>query len=98
MNNLTEKHATGKVTAVYDDIGQLVDNILENCQTTLPEVISLIKDIDITKSSSVAYLSSNVLKDAFTVLPHVLLKIFNLSLESGIVPDSWKRGTIIPLK
>ena len=58
----------------------------------------MIKEIDVTKSSSVLYLSSRILKDAFTLLPHVLQKIFNLSLSTGIVPDSWKHATIIPLK
>ena len=78
--------------------GTISEDTLTNCQTNLEEVLSLVKEIDISKSSSVEHLSSKVLKDAFTVLPHVLVRIFNLSLETGTVPNSWKHAIIVPLK
>ena len=74
------------------------DNVIEEYYTNIDEVTRLIKEIDISKSSSVEYLSSRILKDAFSTIPHVLLSIFNASLTTGIVPDSWKHATIIPLK
>ena len=78
--------------------GVTCDDILPDYQTNVDEVLSLIKEIDTSKSSSVEHLSSKVLKDAFIALPHVLVKIFNVSLATGIVPDTWKYATIIPLK
>ena len=87
-----------KLTDPWFYNGTTSDIILPNCQTTLEEVTALVKEIDICKSSSISYLSSKVIKDAFTALPHVLLRIFNSSLATGVVPDSWKHATIIPLK
>ena len=97
FSGIGDKLAT-KLNEPWSYKGLVCDEILGNCQITLEEVIALIKEIDVTKSSSVAYLSSKVLKDAFTLLPHVLHNIFNLSLSTGIVPDTWKHVTIIPLK
>ena len=74
------------------------DVVMDNIQTDLREVLSLINEIDINKSSAIEYLSSRILKDAFTVIPDILLQIFNASLASGLVPNSWKKATVIPLK
>ena len=97
LSGICDKLAT-KLNEPWSYKGLVCDEILGNCQITLEEVIALIKEIDVTKSSIVAYLSSKVFKDAFTLLPHVLHNIFNLSLSTGIVPDTWKHVTIIPLK
>ena len=42
-------------------------------------------------------MSSRVLKDAFLAVPQVLLEIIRLSINKGIFPTAWKRGTVIPI-
>ena len=78
--------------------GTRSDHKLPDISTTAEEVGKLIRDIDISKSSAVLNLSSRIMKDAFEAVPVLLTKIFNLSLSKGIVPETWKSGTIIPLK
>ena len=69
---------------------------INDIQTEGQEVLSLCKNIAVHKSSSIETLSSRVLKDAFTCLPTVITKLFNLSLSTCKFPLKWKQTTIIP--
>ena len=59
--------------------------------------MKLCKDINIYKASSIEYLSSRILKDAFLAIPTIITKLMNISLSQGIFPDSWKMAKIVPL-
>ena len=61
------------------------------------ELSKLINLISIYKSSGIDNASSNVLKDAFSILIDQLLFIMNKSIKDGVFPDAWKRATVIPL-
>ena len=87
-----------KINAPWVYHGVTYQQTLQDCNTDIIEVLSLVREIDIVKSSAVEHLSSKILKDAFIALPNILVKMFNASLSTGIVPDSWKHATIIPLK
>lgn len=65
---------------------------------TVEETLELIKNIDIGKSSALDNLSSSVLKDALLALPIQLCYIFNLSVQTGIFPTSWKCSNIILIR
>lgn len=62
---------------------------------TVDETIKVVSQIDISKSSAVENLTSRVLKDAFSAIPIHLAFLFNLSIDSGIFPDRWKRANLI---
>ena len=49
------------------------------------------------KSSGIDEISSKLCKDAFMVLGHQLVHLFNCSLNSGVFPEKWKIAKIIPL-
>ena len=70
---------------------------LEQITTSEQEVLKLVKEINISKSSAIDNLSSKVLKDAFSSLIGKLTKIFNLSFQKGFVPTDWKHAIVIPL-
>lgn len=72
-------------------------NTLEPFITDEEEVISLVKKIDIYKSSSIENLSSRILKDAFLAIPTQLTYLFNISLTTGQFPELWKSALIIPI-
>ena len=55
------------------------------------------KEIEISKSSGINFLSSRILKDAFMVIIPQLVYMFNLSLLDSEFPSEWKNETIIPL-
>ena len=63
----------------------------------LAEVRNVVYAIDINKSSGIENIRTNVYKDAFQILLPQLTKIFNASLEFQILPESWKKGTVVPL-
>ena len=76
------------------------NRILDKCplfQAEFDRVLALCKDIKVSKSSGFDDISTRVFKDAFLALIPQLVHLFNLSFESGIFPDRWKRATIIPL-
>ena len=66
--------------------------------TNEDEVNKLVKEINIYKSSAIKNLSAKLIKPAFLVLIPQLTHLFNLCLQLGIFPESWKTATVIPLK
>ena len=71
----------------------LVDNLyVENY-----ELFELLHDIDITKSSTIRFISSKVLKNALITLIDQFKFILNFSFSTGTFPSSWKKAHITPL-
>ena len=56
------------------------------------DVIKLVKEINIYKSSGLPNINSRLLKDGFMALIDQFTFVLNLSLKTGIVPDTWKLG------
>ena len=71
--------------------------LLGDCLTNFDQVRTLVKDINVCKSSGLDGISSRVLRDALLVLVPQLVYLLNLSLSSGIYPTSWKVATVVPL-
>ena len=66
-------------------------------QVTLHDFVKIINEIDVSKSSAIDNVSSYVLKLTFQAIPHCLLHICNMSLMSGVFPNSWKCAYVTPL-
>ena len=64
---------------------------------SLSKVGTLINSISTYKSSGIQQISSRLLKDALLAIPEQLVFLFNLSLDTGIVPEAWKEGTVSPI-
>ena len=78
--------------------GNVIESVLnDDFYVENDELLKLSKDIDISKSSAIEYLSSNILKDAFIYLIDQLTFLFNLSFNTGMFPDGWKMAQITPL-
>ena len=69
----------------------------EEMTTDYEQVLTLCKEINVTKSSEIHDISTKIFKHAFMVLIPQLVYLFNLSFGSGIFPHKWKRATVIPL-
>ena len=65
--------------------------------TGVAEVEEIIKNINITKSSSIEGLSSKILKLAFGYTKDQMVHMFNCSLDSGKIPKVWKNAMVIPI-
>ena len=66
-------------------------------KVTKREVETLIRKINVSKSSGVALLSSRLLKDSFQAVSDKLTYLFNLSITQGIFPTQWKKALVIPI-
>ena len=96
INSVANSIPRGVTCSMYVD-GEEVKYKISDIQTSKDEVMKLCKDINIYKASSIEYLSSRILKDAFLAIPTIITKLMNLSLSQGIFPDSWKMAKIVPL-
>ena len=61
------------------------------------EVLKFLLDINPNKSPGPDGIHPKALKETAAILAKPPTKICNASLQSGIVPDLWKLGNIIPL-
>ena len=61
------------------------------------DVINVIKNIDISKSSGIDYISSRFIKDAFLAIVEIITHLFNVSINSGCFPTEWKIATVVPI-
>ena len=64
---------------------------------TKSELLKCIDGLSSNKSPGHDKLDSYLIKKTGTIIAGPLLKIFNLSLESGIVPHDFKKAKVIPL-
>ena len=81
----------------WEYYGETLGDSINPFNTNLQEVTLLCKEINNMKSSGIDELSSRLCKDAFLVLGHQLVHMFNCSLNSGVFPEKWKNAKIIPL-
>ena len=72
-------------------------NIIENIEITPEEVLEVCKTININKASCVDNLSCEILRDAFMIIPTKLCKLFNVSIDTAIIPPDWKIAKVTPL-
>ena len=82
-----------------------MDNIPEsdgiemiNIHVDIQSMEKLVSDINSHKASSVPNLTTNVLKDAFSVIVPQLVYLFKLSFDPGVYPAAWKIANVMPLK
>ena len=61
---------------------------------TTDEIIKLIREIDINKSSCVDKINSKFCKAAMLSIPSVICDIMCKSLKMGTIPKSWTKGTM----
>ena len=61
------------------------------------EIISLINNLNVNKSSHVESITSQYLKDALKALIVEFTFLLNKCLDEGIMPDAWCVGTITPV-
>ena len=61
------------------------------------DILTLINDIKISKSSAIEGLSTRILKDAFLVLTYELTYMYNLCLKQGIFPNAWCTSMVTPI-
>lgn len=79
------------------EINSFVNPDLVNVQLDVVDIRLLLTTIDIKKTSGPDELSGRILRECAAELAPSLTIIFNLSLSSGTVPESWKRANVTPV-
>ena len=80
---------------VYDTLNRFC---FLNDMPTTPEVLKLIKEIDVSKSSCVDNINTKFCKEAMLSVPDEICRLCCRSFETGKIPNSWTKGviTVIP--
>ena len=71
---------------------------MPNLGVTEEIVLTIVKEIDIHKSSAINNVNTTVLKDAFLVLIPQLTFMYNLSFVTNTFPESWTSAIVVPLQ
>lgn len=88
---------TNKIIYPAEDPSTFIENLQE---ISLNELMKVIKQIDVTKSSGFIGITTEVLKVIFTLTPLCLLHILKRCIFTNLFPTSWKTSltTSIPKK
>lgn len=61
------------------------------------DILAMLCSLDTSKASGPDGISGVMLKSTAHSIAPVLTKLFNLSIQTGVVPDAWKRSTVVPI-
>lgn len=83
----------------FDDalLNELLDTTMLDEPITLQEISTSIKGLKPNKSPGKDCIINEILINSFDILGPTYCKLFNRILETGIFPDSWAEGVIIPI-
>ena len=67
------------------------------CEITVSDVLAQLWRLDVRKATGQDGISARLLKSVAEELANPLTYIFNLSLQSGIIPSAWKQSNTTPV-
>ena len=62
-----------------------------------PQIVKVIKKLINNKATGIDDISNKILKDNFNILSRYLEETFNFSIKTGVFPDEFKAGKVIPI-
>jgi hypothetical protein len=80
-----------------DETSEDNNNTLETLNVTEEDVYQILKSLDTNKAIGLDGVSPKLLKLCAEEIVPSLTRLFNLSLQSGIFPESWKHANVMPL-
>ena len=83
--------------AVIEDYLQGTEATLDYITVTEQDVFDQLSSLDINKAYGPDGLSPRLFKEGRDLIAPVLCKLFNLSLNNGVVPKIWKRANVLPI-
>ena len=81
----------------YTDYNTPAEQIFILTEISSREIFKLIQKIPGNKASGLDNISARLLKEAATVVTHSLTYIINISITTGIFPNSWKIAKVTPI-
>jgi hypothetical protein len=74
-----------------------VDNDLTSIKVTEGQVLNCIENLKVNKTPGPDKISPRVLKEAKNSFVKPLTDLFNISLQTGTLPDQWKQANVTPI-
>ena len=84
------------LTCSADIISLAPSKCPKNLLRSEDDVLEIILSLDIKKTSGLDGISVRMLKETVATISPILCTLFNLSIKTGVAPDSWKTSMITP--
>ena len=97
METFFEINTTREVTSNLPDKGLSPHPTMKNITVNIPGVIILLKNLNLYKAAGPDTIPTFILKTAAEELAPALTKIFQKSLNSGTLPEDWRKANIVPI-
>ena len=81
----------------FSFMGVSPETLFEDVTVSEEEILGLLEELDVTKSTVSSCIHPQILKEAAKELAYPLSIIFNKSLATATVPQSWKKGNVSPI-
>ena len=79
-----------------DSFQSIIENEI-NQPITAEEISTAIKSLKNNKSPGIDNVVNEHIKFTLNIMMHIYVKIFNIILDSGIIPENWTLGVIKPI-
>ena len=84
-------------TTNYHNFNPTTDTIFHFHRINVENIVLALMNLKINKSTGLDKIPANVLRLSADIIAPSLTYIFNLSLDTGIYVDDWKRARVIPI-
>jgi hypothetical protein len=93
----SEEPLTQHTTNSYNKSDPTTDTIFHFHRINVENIFLALMNLKINKSTGLDKIPANVLRLSADIIAPSLTYIFNLSLDTGIYVDDWKRARVIPI-
>ena len=80
-----------------DDSMQVTGPVLTDIELTTDEVLKSLKMLNVNKATGSDGIPARLLRETADNIAPSLTKLFNKSLQYGIIPDEWKVANVVPV-
>ena len=94
--NVSDNETEDDIDVNFNNITPEMEEIL-NSQITEDEIKNVVKKLKNGKSSSIDGVLNEYIKYTLDDVIHIYVLLFNIILDTGIVPDIWAKGIMIPI-
>ena len=95
--NISNHHTDADTNDMVNENAQINDNLEINCRITLNEIETNVKKLKNNKACGIDSIQNEHIKSSIHIIGPLYEKLFNLILDTGIVPETWTRGVIKPI-
>ena len=92
-SNFTNTNGTGPFPYIHE----FINPNLNKLEISIAETRLILDNIDPNKATGPDDISGRILKECSKEISPSLTMLFNMSLDSGIVPNMWKRANVVPV-